>query len=179
MADVIDPQVHERLLADADHICQMANIPKSELWKSAKDILGEVDCQWLVDYPNRKKENRSLVYLGKQDPSVERRMTAMTAALLRNFIDARMVPLNTVLDWTEERLPPDPTVLMIPNLHIQLFGKSLPSWQIQRVYDVLLQRIASNKLTVVYVENLAQMRSHYGDAFASLIEDHFDGVGGW
>lgn len=162
---------HDRLIKNLDAICHTANVPKSFLNKSAKEfcIGGELD--WLTHFPINQREGRGLVLLGKHTPPPDIKMMAMAAALLRNYIDARVVTVQTLLEAYESHNEvPDPTVLLIPNLYVRQGGKGLPSWKMQMIYDLLLSRFTAGKVTVVYVEDMKALAAEYG----SLIVQHLE-----
>lgn len=175
---VIDKELHKTLLQDLDSVCLMAGIPKALIYESATATLGHKELNWLVSYPEQLIANNSLLLTGKHDPTADTKMMAMTASMLRNFIDARVIPLNTLLDRAEAGQVPDPRVLLIPNLYVRLHGKTLPSWKIQQVYDILLSRYISGRLTVAYVEDPKALEAEYGLLFWGHLQAHFQHVGG-
>lgn len=178
MTDVLDKERHQRLLMDADSVCETANIPRTMLERSARDFCGAVELDWLINYPARVHDGRNLLLTGEQSPGPEVKMMAIAAALLRNFIDARVVPLNTLLQILESNDPFEPTVLLVPNLYVRGGGRTLPAWKMQRAYDLLLQRRVSGRLSVVYVESMAALKSEFGLVFAQHLEDHYDVASG-
>lgn len=172
MDTVLDNVRHARLLADLANICETANIPKSMIHQSAKEHCGPVEIDWLVNFNQYKEKGIGLLMTGLV-PMLDTRMMAITAALLRNFIDARMLPLNSVLDDKEKGELDQPTVLVIPNLFLRSFGKSLPAWKVQILYDVLLGRLVANKPTVVYVEDMSALEKEYGQVFVQHLHGHY------
>jgi hypothetical protein len=50
------------------------------------------------------------------------------------------------------------------------FGKQLTAWQIQTLYDVLLNRRIKNKPSVLCIENFAAMEDNYGGMFAEHLK---------
>lgn len=157
---VLDPVRHARLLDVQDAVCEQANIPKAFLNESGKKYLTPDEIAWVVGYPT----TGSLLYTGYHKPGADTKMMALTAVLLRNFIDARIMPVSTLLDQDSEI--PDPEVLMIPNLFVKGHGKGLTTWQCQSLYDTLLRRQSRGRRSVVYVENMTAMSVQYGQLFA-------------
>jgi hypothetical protein len=96
---------------------------------------------------------------------------AMAAALIRNFIDARIYPLQTVLEDASDIS--EPTVVLIPNFQNTFVGKPLASHQLQRLYSILLDRAVQDKATLVYIENLEQMATQYGTAITEFIDKNY------
>lgn len=174
MSEVLDKDKHQRLLMDADAVCATANIPRVMLEKSAREFCGPVEIDWLINYPARVHDGRNLLLTGSMHPGPEVRMMAIAAALLRNFIDARVVPLNTLLQAIESNTVIDPTVLLIPNLYAKGAGRSMPAWKVQQTYDLLLQRRVSGKLSVVYVDKMKEMELEFGSVFGQHMVDHYD-----
>lgn len=172
---MLNNEHHDRLIKDLDNICRVANIPKQMMHKSAGEFLSVEEMKWLVSFPVQQRENRGLVFTGKHTPSPDIKMMAMTAALLRNYVDSRLITVQALLDAHEHRSGelPDPTVLMIPNLFVKQGGKGLPSWKMQIVYDILLSRFAAGRLTVAYVENLGAMGAEYGSLFIQHLETNY------
>lgn len=171
---VLDKVRHERLLMDIDHICQVANIPKGMITHSATEFCAPEELEWLRNFRIHQAEGKGLLLTGAHSPSVEQKMMAMTAALLRNFIDARVLSINRVIECLEEGSAPDASVLLIPNFHRKhAEGRVFQAWKIQAVYDLLLSRLAQGKINVLYVESMSDMAKEYGSAFADHLALHY------
>lgn len=174
---ILNSETHKRLIADMEHVCQTANIPASFVHRSMKGIVTQPEIDWVVNFnANRNNGVAGLMLVGVQN--AETRMMAMCGALLRNFIDARLMPLNTLLALQEKDVLPEPTVMLIPNLFLRSSGKSMgiPPWKIQVIYDVLLQRFTSGKPTVLFVEEQEGMAAAYGQVFAEHLSSHYKQV---
>jgi hypothetical protein len=171
---ILNAEHHKRLIADMEHVCQTANVPASFVHRSMKGIVTQPEIDWVVNFnANRNNGVAGLLLIGSVH--AETRMMAMCGALLRNFIDARIMPLNTLLALQEKDVLPEPTVLFIPNLFLRSTGKSMgiPPWKIQVIYDVLLQRFTSGKPTVLFVEEMEGMAQAYGQVFADHLSSHY------
>lgn len=166
---ILDRTVHARLLQDIERVAEIANVPVHMLHFSMKNYCSASEIEWVKQFNTHVKEETAGYCMTKvDDPSI--RMQAMTAALLRNFIDARVVTVETMLEWAEEDDPPIPTVLLVPNFSIVLKGDSFPSWKVQKLYDILMTRYVSGKQTVVYIESLSTLAKNYGQQFAEFIK---------
>jgi hypothetical protein len=168
---VIDPIRHARLLAGIDEFCETAGIPPSFIHKNVREGLTDHEVAWLRDYPTHQKDGEGLLMTETHDPDPVFKMQLMTAAFLRNFIDARMIPVNTVLEYLDDKMMPDCAVVLIPNLYQVTHGKAFQSYKIQALYDLFLFRQARGLLSVVYVESMAELRKDYGPLFASHLEN--------
>jgi hypothetical protein len=169
---VLDETVHQRLLADIEHVCSTANVPQQYVHQSMKGIASAEEIAWVQRFHVHRREGMAgLALLGVKNP--ETRMMAICGALIRNFIDARIIPLNTMLAMQEKNLMPDPTCLLVPNMFLASAGKSIPAWKVQIAYDVLLNRFTMNKPTIMYVESLNDLANAYGKVFSDHIESHY------
>lgn len=167
---VLNPIIHKRIIDDMERVCETANVPAQYVRESMKGIARDDDIEWVRSFNiHRKNGNGGIVIAGNDH--IETRCMAITGTLVRNFIDARIMSLNTVVAAPGEAV--EPTVLVIPNLYLTSFGKQLTAWQVQAVYDVLLNRLTSNKPTVVCVEDLNGLAMAYGPVFAEHIKQHF------
>lgn len=174
---VIDPIRHARLLAGIDGFAQTAGIPPSFIHRSAREHLSEKEIHWLKDYHTHVQDNESLLLTGLHDPDPATKMQSMTAAFLRNFIDARLMPVNQVLEHIEQGSPPDCEVLLVPNLYQTAYGKAFPAYKIQALYDLLLARQAKAKLCVLYVQNMEELEAEFGVLFAGHLKNYIQDRG--
>lgn len=171
--DVLDAVKHQRLIANLPHIAETANVPQHMIRQTSKPYLTASETEWLVHFRAYQAKGQGLVMTGMQSIAPDMKMMAMAAALIRNFIDARVMPLGQVINLVEDGEMPSPSVLLIPNLYVQTVGKALSDWKVQHVYDLLLQRIVAQKPTVVYVENFDLLSNVYGPLFAQHLQQHY------
>lgn len=164
---ILDAKFHSRLLQDLDHVCEYARVQQKFVHHSMKEWCSEKEVDWVVNFNKYREEGvAGLLLSGKSSSD---RCMAIAGALLRNFIDARVVGVN---DLVGDAVP-EPTVLLVHNLFVTTHGTSFTSWQIQTIYDVLLSRFTSNKPTVVYVDSIANMANAFGQVIAEHLEEHF------
>ncbi len=162
---VLDPVRHLRLIADMDHIAGVAGVHPSFIKYSMIPYCDSTEVDYVMNFRLYRDTFSGLLLLGKDD--ADDRCNSICGALVRNFIDARVVTLTTVLDCAEAYNTPDPTVLIVPNFYMSSYGKTLPSWKVAVIYDVLLQRAAENKPTILAMDSFAAMKQSYGSSIAS------------
>jgi hypothetical protein len=170
---VLDPVVHGRIIADMERVCEIANVPASFIRHSMKSFCQDGEIEWVRSFNVSRKDGLGGLALVGADHA-ETRCMAIAGTLVRNFIDARVISLNTIVSHPVEAM--EPTVLVVPNLYLNSFGKQLTAWQVQSVYDVLLNRLTANKPTVVCVESLEGLKLAYGPVFAEHIKEHFQTI---
>lgn len=166
---VIDPERHSRMIEDLDNICHMANIPKHMIYESAVDSCSLRELDWIRNFRTYQVSNKGLLVVGSQEVPVDKKFMAIAAALVRNFIDARVVTLNGVLGDNA----PNPTVLLVPNLFVEATGKGLPAWKIQQLYDYLIGRCVEGRVSVLYVEDLDSLQHYYGQIFRQHLSENY------
>jgi hypothetical protein len=165
---MLDKIEHARIIADFDNVCLTAGVQGKFLHESMTQYCDPAEVDWVKNFYKFKKEGLpGLLLHGITRPDT--RSQAIAAALIRNFIDARVIPLNSVLDAKENGDMPSPTVLLIPNLFVAATSKNIPAWKVQTVYDLLLQRSVQNKQSIVYVESMEGLKIAYGAPFADFL----------
>jgi len=170
MKPVLDPEgFHKRLLAELPRLCIQAGIHPSYVEEHLDKYCTKSECDWVRSFlTNQKAYLRGLVLEGSKPDT---RCQAIAACLLRNYVDARVISLNNILERYEEHDVPQPTLLLIPNLYVTVTGKGLPGWRIQAIYDILMQRISMGKPSVLYVEDMTSLKQAYGMPFFDLLSN--------
>lgn len=166
---LLDAQEHSRIIADFERVCTTAGIQGHFLYESMLTYCGPTEVDWVKKFWHYKSEGvPGLALVGVTRPDT--RCQSIAAALVRNYVDARVIPLNTLLDAsTNGNVPPSPTVLLIPNLYMSAMGKTVPAWRIQAMYDLLLERSVRSKPTVCYIESMTALVNVYGAPFADFL----------
>lgn len=166
---VLDAKEHSRIIADFERVCTTAGIQGHFLYESMTKYCGPIEVDWVVKFWTHLRQGvPGLVLHGVTRPDT--RCQSIAAALVRNYVDARVVPLNTLIESTlDGAVPPSPTVLLIPNLYVGATGKAVPAWRVQVMYDLLLERSTKNKVTVVYVEHMVGLVGLYGEPFHDFL----------
>jgi hypothetical protein len=167
---ILDPQKHKSLIADLEGISSVAGVQARFLDYSMSQFCGSKEVDWVRNFrENRKNGVPGLVLEGVSNP--DSRCQAIAAAFLRNYIDAKVIPIGTLIDLIKSGKVPMPTVLLIPNFFVEVEGKGIPSWRMQEIYDFLLQRVVHNKPTVLYVQNSENLEKTYGTAVVDLLSN--------
>lgn len=166
---LLDAKEHSRIIADFERVCTIAGIQGHFLYESMTTYCGPIEVDWVKKFWKHKSAGvPGLLLRGVSRPDT--RCQSMAAALVRNFVDARVIPLNTLLEAASNgSIPPSPTVLLIPNLFMSAMGKSVPAWRVQVMYDLLLDRSIKSKPTVAYVEDLDGVVKMYGEPFRDFL----------
>lgn len=172
-AGILDPSFHSRLLDNVDEFVSVAGIRPNFLWEPASSYCTEEERKWVRNL--KSSTDAGAVVVHKGSILAADACMALAGALLRNYIDARVIPLHTIISMLEDHDPPEPTVLFIPDLLSKdLIQKSIASWRVQEFVGLIMDRYNKNLKTVLYsnYEGM-QVRSIYGDAFLDLIQTHY------
>jgi hypothetical protein len=171
---VLNPEVHARLVADIDRIALDAGIPKRWIWTPVADVLEDHEVEWLRTFRRQEKAGRAYIGLSFT-PDLETRMAAMAGALVRNFIRARVMTANQVIDALADKAMPHLTCLLIPNLYAE---SGQPQWRVNLLHDLLIDRRNRELQTVVGVTSVKDLERDYGASMASFIKSHYTPVKG-
>lgn len=168
---VLDPVRHKRLLEDLEHMCTIAGTPEKYVRGSMTSVCNAEEIDYVTNFRVYRKLYPGFAIIGEKVNATEKCM-AISGAFIRNYIDSRVVTLIPLIDAIEAGDAPDPTVLIIPNLYVCSYGKTLPAWKVASVYDLLLSRWTANKPSVVVVEDLEALQVSYGMVFEQHLKNY-------
>jgi hypothetical protein len=172
MTDVLDQKCHARLIANRKKVCYDAGIQDKHLRESMIEYCNSEQVDWVRNFETYEAAGiPGLVINYTEKP--ETVCQAIAGALLRNFIDARVMSLHSVLDACKEEADLlAPHVLLIPNLYLQAPAATLQPWRIEVLHDLLLDRKLHSRMNVLYVESMEGLKSAYGQPFANHLSDY-------
>jgi len=173
---VLDPERHERLINQIESVSSAANIPISMLWTSMKSFCNHEEIKFVTNLRGHEAIGvYGFAYVGDEgEVLVLNRMMAVTGACLRNFVNARVMPLHEVLQGIKKHDLDQPTVLLIPDFFMgKKEGSNIADWQVSGLLSLLFTRQTLGLQTFVYVSNLQELGLAYGPAFRKHIETNF------
>lgn len=168
----MDKEFHARLILDLARFSEVAGIVPDMVWSALSDYCSPEEVEWV----RRMKQDKTngLVYTGTLEVPVEDKMMAIAGACLRNYIDARVMPVQDVITKLKADTMPTPSVLLIPNFCIDKgSGGDIAQWHISSLLGLLYARLAKNLKTVVYVGSWSALEKNYGDAFKKHLDAHY------
>lgn len=172
---VLKPEVHHLLVKNLPRLASTANIPESMVLHKMSDFQCSLD---EIKYVKKirvhaEKGIYGAAYLGASN-SFPTRMMAVAGACLRNFIDAKVMTLQEVLEEQQNGSMPEPKVLLIPNFFVaKSDGGKIADWHIAHLLGLLLSRMTKQLQTVVAVSDLNLMSKTYGEPIAQHIAGKF------
>lgn len=176
---VLNKERHARLVANLDRHARDAGIPVSWLWTSAAGRVSPQEEQWVIGFRHHKLNRRGGMLLHGRKPKlpIEDRMSALVAVLTRNFVHARLMTLNQVLESVRDGDPPMMSGLFIPNFFVPntpaAQGQS-QEWRVAIIYDLLLSRQQAGLQTVIYAASLAELEVAYGASLYAHLDTFYD-----
>jgi hypothetical protein len=173
---ILHKEYHARLLEDIEHFADVANVPVSMIHEPLAKYCNADEVSWVKAIMLHRENGIAglcLTGIDKSQP-VETKMWAMGAALLRNYIDARVVTMGTLLEEHKEGEVESPTVLLIPNLYVEYAGgKPNTNWQVNILQDILMRRLVEKKTTIIYVQSIEGLKKNFGEGIGVFIEAHW------
>ena len=103
-----------------------------------------------------------LRYVGGVERVLDR-MSAIGGACIRNYIEARIVPLEDLGEYDHE----DVSVLLVPDF----YTGGLSRWKRSKVFSILVARHAAKQATVIYISNEEALKDEYGVAVWQHLND--------
>lgn len=174
--DFLEREHHQPIMDDLEHLAERAGLPPSDwplVWTPLDREVYAQEVRWVERYPEVKGIKAGVVYLGTGwDPTVRRRVHALTACFLRNFVDARVVYLRDLTAALAERQDPEGTMVLVPDF-FDPADRSLPGWLVEEVAGWLTARVGRGKQTVVGVTTLSGMTRAWGRKVPDLLRDEF------
>ena len=147
-------------------VARVAGISVKDLWVGMQSPCAD----WERDWTRKAIQpvSKSLVYDGAW-PMLHTRMVRMVAACLRNYLDARILTFDSIINADER---PDPTFLLaIPDF----WSKDLkrPDWQMSKVFALVQDRWFLGRKIVLHVGSMQALHITYPE-IASFLNSQFD-----
>lgn len=162
------PERHGRLVDDLSRIARESGIAERDITGHDYALTPD-EITYLLGYRRASREGRcGLVYVGRHDPPVLSRCRSVAGALVRNFIEVRMMARAELVSHLmgEARVPPDACVIC-PDLTTEGVTtgvrRMLSSW--------VTSRALRGHQTVFGVPGMKDLADLFGEASAVL--DHF------
>lgn len=170
---LLDKTYHERLIADLPRLASKAGIPPAFVWSRLSDYCSAKDLAWVRNL--RDHYDQGLIYSGTNfSIPVEDKMMAIAGACLRNYINAKVVTVQSVIMRLKNDDMPSPTVILVPNFCMAKEDvSSVAPWEAASLLGWLYSRLAQNQKTVLYVGNMKTLEAVYGEAMARHLKAHY------
>ena len=170
-AALIDETYHAPLLRQWPSVAERANIAEHWIHQSATKYCSDAVCEWIRNLPANMRDQKAELLLGPKQYSAEDRCSVIAAAILRNYHDAKVMPLRELFASSKKMEVPDVTALLIPDFYRD--GTTLMEWQISYLSSVVSSRHLKGKATVLYVEDLGLMGKAYGNMLYEHIREFY------
>lgn len=169
---LLDKVHHERLIANLDNVSKIAGVPPKFVWTKLSAFCSKEEIEWVRRI--RSADSSGLALTGKLSSSVDNKMMVMVGAFLRNYIDARVMTVQDVIQRLKDDDMPSPTVLLVPNFCVEKGeGGDIPQWQVSSLLGLLHTRLSKQQKTVLYAPSLSALEKQYGQPFRAHVEAHY------
>lgn len=155
---VLDDEKYNRLKQAMSDIVLQSHVPQKFIETSAVGSIDKADMDYLLSFSDLRKEGKLGGYL-KFGGIQNIKFNYMAGALIRNFIDARVLTIEQALDLGDS----NPTVLFLTDFCIASEdSKPLPSWKTQQIYDLILHRFDGKRQTILSATSQGSILKNYG-----------------
>jgi len=163
---VLKEEVHGSLVKNMDKISVATGVPAKYIYTEDNGVCNAKESDWLLHCRKYRQEGYGgLILTGTEFVhSPEEKMMVMGGKLIRNFIDARLVIVQELLEEMKDADIDSSDVLLIPNFFIAKKGTSLPDWQVNLLQGLLIKRLCQQNLTVLYVQSMEELKKAYGQS---------------
>ena len=174
---LIDENTHTQLLADISGYTRTAGIPEHFVWTSISKYCNEDEIEYVANLKesltHRDGEVIGMVYVGDVDGApVNERMMSIAGVCLRNYINAKVMTVQTVLESMKaNQMPTNVSVLLIPNFYDK--DCHIAKWQVSDLLGMLYQRQQDGKHTILHVSNMKELEAEYGKSFKKHLRGKF------
>jgi len=172
---ILLPETHHNLVDQLDEVAKAARI--APYWISSVSMTA-INCtaaelEYAAGFRQWKDSNvAGAIYFGSLD-SFQDRMNAMCGALIRNFINARMVPVKTICTRIKSKQDIEGTAIFIPNFLVGENQYEWADWDKSGFYDWLYQRNMEGKQTILGSKSMKAVKSMFGDSLYEYVANHF------
>lgn len=179
-AGIIDEVQHIQLLSDIAGYTRTAGIPEHFVWTSASEYCDGAELDYIgtikQSLTDRDGLNNGMVYVGDVEGApINERMMAIAGVCLRNYINAKVMTVQAVLDALKQQtMPSNVSVLLIPNFFsARADGGRIAEWEVANLLGLLYQRQQDGKHTILHVSNMKELGDEYGKAFKKHLQSKF------
>lgn len=167
---ILDPAKHSRLIENRFSVGRRAGLSETNLkyiWEPLPDNVSSIERAWCKAIITGEPTGLGFRYSGNLK-AVNRRMHALTGALLRNFVDASIMQTDELVTLGLTGGTVQATVLFIPDLGI--VGGNMPDSPKRALMGILGERARNGKFTVVYApDGLKKIFKTVGEELDTLL----------
>jgi hypothetical protein len=138
------------------------------------EYCNEDEIDWIRSFKRHRIEGKGGLILTGKPTHIDDKIMAIAGAMLRNFMDARVLTVQAIMDHLQDGTMPDPTLVLIPNFVVFGKEKAMPEWRISEMLGWLLKRYAKSKMVIAYVASYAKVEAQWGVMIAEHLQYHFD-----
>lgn len=174
VVNYLKPLTHDPLVAQLQFISEHSRVPEDYLKHvGAKEFCSDAEMDWLRNAKKYLHNNdMGMVFWGPQEFSILKKMLAIGATLVRNYIDARVYSLTELLDLLDDRNAESPecTVIIIPDFCVADYD--IPKRLIHKLSGFLTSRFIEHKGMIAYIDSYEILERKYGSTLANYVKEH-------
>jgi hypothetical protein len=175
---MLDSDKHRALIARRVEFAKDARIPDRFIWEPLPKAFTEEETDYLQKFKSQRGKGYSGLLLtgscAKMDPLT--RFWVMAGFLVRNYVRARVYPLNEVTEVLNNGGNIEATCLLIPDFIVDQKDKSnVKNWRVQQLTQFLIERgsAGGTTQTVLYAPSVKAIATEYGTYVANVLKNHY------
>lgn len=168
---ILDPERHYRLIQQRQGIARRAGLGEafmSAIWDPLPPEVTRNQRQWLINIIYKQPQH--LLFHGRIS-MVSHCFRALTGALLRNEIDARLMTVEEIVQLAMEGEQVDAGVLLVSDFAVKDEPRSEPVKR--KLIGVLRQRINAGLPMALYITDAEAFSKTYGPSAFEEFNFHF------
>lgn len=175
---VLSPGNDKALVMNIEKYAKDAGIPAHYIYRSMFDFTENGVADWMRYYKGNLRRGIYGACLVSDDDALKK-FSAVIGCAIRNYINARLMTIQEVIDSRKEGLKLSYELIAVPNFYVSKEeGGNIPTWDSALLLSWLYERYAASQQTVIYVSNMQNLGSAYGTAFQKFITNHYETIGG-
>lgn len=173
--NVLDPAVHGGLIANLSGFSKDAGIdPKWVDYSLAAFCANEAVIDWVRNFRSPKRYGLLIDNKSKWDSADL--CSAITGALMRNFINARLLTQTEFIDRVKTGYGAWESCVLMPNFFMSGADVSMPDWQLSYLLDGLIMLNTHKCRVVLVTEDEKTMSKVYGPSVSKHLSMNFQKV---
>lgn len=175
---VLKPDVHDRLVASIDQVAHRAGLGdryKHLIWAPTDPVVSDGELEWakavavLRQTQSVWTQDKLGIAYPSSVPDVMGRMRYLTARLIRNMVDARLLTLSEIIAERRGVGVVEGSAILCPDFLVPEVFKTLSDWDKREMVSFLKDRIKDGAPTMLYCGmDLGVLKTSYPSMYADL-----------
>lgn len=169
---VLSVEAHWQLVPQIKMLAEQAGIPEYYIYHTAQKILIAEEIDYVANWRSLPAKAFAGAVFLKSDENYIEKMHCIVGLMLRNYMDARYITLQDLVERLKLHEPITSRLFCIPNFAMAE-GSEIARWERSDVISFLLNCHANGVQVIVGADNKLQIEKQYGSVIATHVSNHF------